>query len=204
MSLSTPSILDSSVKQSLMAFWQFFPLWVSIVQPVVAFIMAAISKTASGSTVHTLETSHKAVRFVYIVLIITAGVNQLSTLSIVALSEFFPSMFATRFVGAFNFSKVFLPKGITPATKMPTIGDGTLLLLQYDNYTGSFSIALWATVLFLQNYRSQQKKNMNYTDLLFYGFVALALTGPLGYAVACLWARDELVFENESEEKKAQ
>lgn len=204
MSLPAPGILDYSTKQNLMAIWQFFPVWVAILQPIVAFLMASFGKIASRESVFTDKASMKALRCVYITLLIIAGVNQLSTLTIVVLSELFPSIFASSYVGAFNLSKVFMPQGITPATKMSTIGDGTLMLLQYDNYTGSFSIALWATFLIVQRYQNQQRDMAKHIQLVFYGFVTLALTGPLGYAAACLWARDELIFDSESEQKKAQ
>ena len=204
MSLPAPGILDYNTKQTFMAIWQFFPVWVAVMQPMVAFLMASFAKIASKESAFTGKASMKALRFVYGTLLIVAGVNQISTFTIVALSELFPSIFASSYVGAFDLEKGFLPQGITPATKMSTIGEGALMLLQYDNYTGTFSIALWATVLLVQGYRNQQREMAGYIQLVFYGIILLALTGPLGYAAACLWARDELVFDNESDEKKVQ
>ena len=103
-------------------------------------------------------------------------------------------MFASDYVGVMDFSNVFLPQAITPATRMPSIGDGAFMLLQYDEYIGSLSIAVWAVVLLAQAYRNQ-RRSADHTRLAFYGLIAIALTGPLGFAVACIWARDELVHE---------
>lgn len=35
--------------------------------------------------------------------------------------------------------------------------------------------------------------------LFFYFLAQVALLGPVGHAVACIWARDELVFEEKAE-----
>ena len=203
MSLPAPKILDHSTKQNLMAAWQFFPVWVSLLQPVIAFVMRSFSssKGSGGNSKPAPNASMKALRFVYIFLIVAAGASQFSTMSIIAISEWFPAMFASEYVGVMSLSKVFLPQAITPSTKMSSIGEGAHMLVQCDECIGSLSIALWSIVLLVQGYQNQ-RKSPDYVSLALYGVVAMALTGPLGFAVACIWARDELV--QEGDQKKIQ
>lgn len=84
---------------------------------------------------------------------------------------------------------------------MDSIGSGALMLMQYDQLVGSSAMALWASVLLLQA-RGVASKEPIIARLALKGVVSMILTGPLGYAVACIWARDELIFGNEVEESK--
>lgn len=206
MSLPSPSILDFSTKQAFMACWQFFPLWVSVLRPIVAYLVSFISDRMATER-HpepTQKASLKALRSLYVILITAAGVSQISTLSIIAVSELYPSLFAPEYVGVMSLSRVFLPQAITTSAKMPSIGDGAFMLLQYDECIGSLSIALWAAVLLVQAHENQQRP-VRYATLIIYGFFMIALTGPLGFAVACIWARDELVHGTHVElDKKSQ
>lgn len=79
-------------------------------------------------------------------------------------------------------------------------------MLQYDYFVGSMSIALWSTVLFVDTYRNGTIER-SLALVIAGGFVMLALAGPLGYATAFMWARDELLIaeaEVEADGKKKQ
>ena len=200
MSLPAPSIINHDLKQWLMTVWQFFPIWVSMVQGTVSYLLSKLREPSGAPTTHML----RPMRALYAGLLTVAGIGQVSTLTLVATSKFFPSLFSPEFVGVFDFSKVFLPAAITPSTKMPSIGAGALLLFQYDQSIGSTSMALWSTVLFVNTYRNGAIPQ-NGALMIGGGIILMALTGPLGYATACIWARDELIVADaEIEGKKAQ
>lgn len=206
MSLPAPSFLDFATKQDLMAFWQFFPVWVSLLQLSAAFLIRFIGARMTADRKSDLEgkVSIKTLRSLYLLLIATAAVSQISTSSIVVISELFSSLFASQYAGTMTFSRVFIPQAITPSTKMSSISDGAFMLLQYDECIGSLSVALWAAVLLAQS-RNTRRMSENYVTSFIYGTIILALTGPLGFAVACVWARDELVYKSELQsEKKSQ
>lgn len=200
MSLPAPSIIDYDLKQWLMTFWQFFPVWVSVVQGVVPYLLPKPGEASRVSDIHMLM----SMRILYAGLITTAGIGQASTMTFLATSKFFPELFTPEFVGVFNPSNVFLPATISPSTKVPSIGAGAFLLLQYDHLIGSTSMALWSTVLFVNTYRN----GATYQSvglMIVGGIIMMALTGPLGYATACIWARDELIIaEAEADGKKMQ
>ncbi|CAF9943293.1 MAG: hypothetical protein ALECFALPRED_010996 [Alectoria fallacina] len=200
MSLPAPSIIDYDLKQWLMTFWQFFPIWVSVVQGVVPYVLPRFGETSGAPDSRML----RSMRVLYAGLLTAAGIGQASTMTLMATSKFFPGLFAPEFVGVFNPSKVFLPAAISPSIKMPSIGAGALVLLQYDQLIGSMSMAVWSTVLFVNTYRNGATKQ-SLVSMVVGGVTMMALTGPLGYATACIWARDELVFaEAEVDRKKVQ
>ena len=189
MSLPAPSIIDHDLKQWLMTFWQFFPVWVSVVQGVVSYPLPRLGEASGAPKTHML----RSMRILYAGLLATAGIGQVSTMTLVATSKFFPGLFAPEFVGVFSPSDVFLPTAISPSAKMPSIGAGALLLLQYDQIIGSTSMALWSTVLFINTYRNGAT-HQSIALMLVGGVILMALTGPLGYTTACIWARDELIL----------
>lgn len=200
MSLPAPSIIDYDLKQWLMTFWQFFPVWVSVVQGIVPYLLPRFGGSSGAPNSHIL----RSMRIMYAGLLSTAGIGQAATMAIMATSKFFPGLFAPEYVSVFNPSRVFLPAAISPSIKMPSIGAGTLLLLQYDHLIGSTSMALWSTLLFVNTYRNGVNKQ-SLALVVFGGVILMALTGPLGYATAYIWARDELIIvEAERDGKKVQ
>lgn len=81
---------------------------------------------------------------------------------------------------------------------MPSLGDGAFLLLQYDFIVGSAALSIWASALYIATYRKGEWLG-GWMALSFYFIAGLVLLGPIGHAVACIWARDELVFEEKAE-----
>lgn len=200
MSLPAPSIIDHDLKQWLMAIWQFFPVWVSVVQGVVPYLLPRLGKAKAVPDAPTL----RSMRVLYIGLIAAAGIGQISTMALMATSKFFSGLFAPEFAGVFNPSNVFLPAAVSPSIKMPSIGAGALLLFQYDHLIGSASMCLWSTVLFVNTYRNGAIKQ-SMALMVVGGVTMMTLTGPLGFVTACIWARDEMIIgEAEGNGKKGQ
>ena len=199
MSLPAPSVLSYEQKQTYIAIWQLFPIWVSMVQAVLPYVMSKPVKTSSTKFFGSQELH--SMRILYVGLLVIAGFGQAATATLVATSTFFPDLFASEFKGAFNASKVFLPAAVSPSTKMLSIGSGTHLLLQYDELIGSGAMLLWSTTLFMIIYR-KCRSHQSEASLIAHGIMAMVLTGPLGYATACIWARDELLISQAEENDK--
>ena len=188
-SLPAPSVISHDLKQWLLASWQFFPVWVSLVQGAVSYLLSRLGEEYSGASSIGKMTWMRAL---YLGLLTAAGLGQAKTLTLMWTSSFLPGLFADDFVGVFDFSNVFLPAATSPYTTTPSIGAGAFLLLQYDYFIGSVSLALWSTVLFVNTYRNGTVERSR-ALMVAGGVVMLALTGPLGYATAFVWARDELL-----------
>jgi len=192
MCLPAPSVINHEQKQTFIAIWQMFPLWVAILQRFIPYLTAIFTKNDTPSSVRSHKNELSSLRQLYFSLLVVAGIGQISTVTLMAISRWFSDLFAPDFVGVFDPSHVFLPSALSPSTKMPSIGAGALLLLQYDEFIGSASMALFATTLYVNTSCNSKMYSIS-ASLVMRGIAALVLTGPLGYAVACIWARDELI-----------
>ena len=200
MSLPAPSVVSFHRKQILMAIWQVFPLWVSILQQGVSFMVKYMQQKEFKREIQQKK-SIRAMRIMYLTLLISAAVNQLSTLQFVAISHLFPGLFAPEFRTAWDFGNVFPPKVITAATRMDSVGSGTHMLLQYDEMLGNLSMCLWALVLFTQA-RTLAPQPLHKIRFSLLCIATPALTGPLGSVVCLVWARDEVIFARATNDKK--
>ena len=176
-----------------------FPVWVSLIQSVLPYLLTnfedqSLSRLSDRQALTTM-------RVLYVGLLVIAGFGQAATATLLAASKLFSGLFATEFQGIFNPRKVFQPTAITPSTKMLSIGAGVHQLLQYDELAGSGAMVLWATVLFTTTH-GRRNSFRHVAWLLAQGAAAMLLTGPLGYAAACIWARDEMVIAEAGENAK--
>lgn len=199
--LPAPSILSFDQKQIVMAVWQVFPIWAEILQRGVSFILRKFSPRNQTREFIVIadKTSTKqigALRLVYAFLVLIAGLTHIATMTFLATSVLFPRIFAVNFAGKFDPSAVFRPVALTSSTKISSLGSGTLMLIQYDEMIGSLAMAIWA--VFMLTKKMREKKKFDTPYIFLFDFVSLiALLGPIGYAVVCIWARDELVFEGQ-------
>ena len=192
MCFPAPSILSHDLKQWLMATWHLFPIWVSLVQAGVSYLLSRrLGKESSIASSSTVKMNW--LRALYSGLMMGAALGQAKTLTLLWSSAFLPGLFADEFIGVFNFPNVFMPAATSPYTKAPSLGSGVFLMLQYDYFVGSIAIALWSTVLFAHTYRNGSM-GLSPALMIFGVVVMLMITGPLGYATAFAWARDELLF----------
>ena len=200
--LPAPSILTYDRKQVFIAVWQSFPIWVELVQQIATFTISSLGMTEGGPSGIKQQPDKqwlKVLRAVYTFLLAAAGITHVSTIALMATSKFFTGFFASEFIGILNPSKVFLPQSIKASTKVSSLGDGAFLLLQYDFIVGSAALALWASALYITTYSSMKKSNGWMTSTFMF-ISQLVLLGPIGHAVACIWSRDEYIFEKRTEE----
>ena len=199
LSLSAPQVVSSDTKQIFIAVWQHFPFVIEVFQQVLPSVMSNVFGIASQSSGKRTNTqSLHALRAVYSILLILAGVSHISTTALVTVSYLFPHLFTPKYRGVFNFANVFQPAAITGFTKMSSVEAGMQQLLQYDFYVGASAILIWATTLWL-------KTGVKDQSLLRSGICLIGLTailGPIGAATACIWLRDETVFGEPAKRSK--
>lgn len=200
MALPAPGVLSFETKQEVVAGWQAFPLWVGVVHWVFS---RGLRRFGYGDCERTggRNGQLERLRWFYGGLFASAVVGQWSVLQCVGLSHAFPGLFAKEYGGVWDFGKVFVPKGISPATQVESVGEGTHLLLQYDAYVGNAAMVLWASVLlFRASQASAPALNRVRLAALIAG--ASVLGGPIGLVVSLVWARDELVFSRAGDKGK--
>ena len=197
LSLPAPSVLSFEKKQSFIALWQAFPLWVGISQQIFAKLRPFFSRPQEVDDRFTF----KAFRSAYTSLLRIAGYTHILTVTVMLLSMTRQMVFTSEEAGRYHPTKVMIPMAITSATKVSSIGQGALLLLQYDELFGSTAMLLWATFLYI-NAIKDDKNGPQYSILLSRMIVSIVLTGPIGCAVLCIWTRDEMIYKKEINEKR--
>ena len=155
LALPAPSILTYDQKQTWLAVWQVFPIWVEISQQSLSQIVPMLwgssppaHQNRKGSNIQSL----RALRTAYIFALGFAGVTRIATISISLTSKLFPAIFAPEFRGVLDPSNIFLPASLLPSRKMTFVGEGALQLLQYDEICGSLALVLWSAVLLVRKY----------------------------------------------------
>ena len=191
LSLPAPSVQSFERKQTWLAIWQAFPIWVAASQQV---FKRCINYVTPETARNTTANSRNIMRIVYGSLILFAGMTQVVFGTMIMTPILFRDLFAPEYAEAFNLSKALIPAAVTSSTKMVDIGSGALLFLQYDEAIGSIALLLWASFMFVN--ASGHRQPFNQWLKLALGISSLtALIGPSACSVALLWARDELVFE---------
>ena len=155
LALPAPAILIYNQKQTWIAVWQVFPIWMEISQQSLSFVISRlfsleshVSQIRRSSNLKTI----RALRVVYIFAMVVTGVTRITAFSIALASKLFPAMFAPEYRGILDPSNVFLTASISPSKKMSYVGEGAFQLLQYDEICGSVALLVWSGVLLVKKY----------------------------------------------------
>ena len=207
MALPAPSIISYATKQNLIALWQFFPLTAPFLQQGFAWAARAACPALSPSVVNDhsekrkRQMSLRALRAIYICAFLFASPIRLATITLIATSKLFPVLFALQYQDIFNPSKVLNAAAITPSTKMASLADGVLLLMQYDEMISATVLLLWSSGLYLRANTSERSAG-KWMILLWRCFLMWAVAGPVGVVIFCLWARDEAMYARAEESER--
>lgn len=196
--LPAPSIMTYERKQMLIAIWQAFPAWVGILQQILPLVANGFTNkvAVADAKTHTLS----KMRIIYLLMLALAVVVRVSAWTISISAVLFPSIFAPDVVQLLTPSAVFRPRAATPTVKMPSIAAASLQLLQYDEMVGAAAMVMWSAALYINT--SERKGLGDWLSLIVKGIGIEALAGPHGFAVAAVWARDEIIFADDNTQKK--
>lgn len=204
--LPAPSIVSYSLQQDLVSFWQLFPVWISLSQLVLmtfsSFILPSKEQTYRSAAERNAVLL-RSLRRTYIFIFAVSSLSHIASLTLSITPLILPSIFAPGYHSFFHPLRVFLPKSPLEITPISSLGEGALLLLQWDELIGSGAMIVWAMVL---------NRNAHAGKVTWGGWLSLlvkvtgltAVTGPGGAVVALIWGRDELVLGDVGEvlEKK--
>lgn len=210
--LPSPSVISFDRKQSFLAIWQMFPLWVQLLQLALPCLIVTFYPLLSRKPLSPRPGRQElgALRGAYVFMLTIAASTHIATLTLLFTSTFFPALFATPFIGVFNPANVFWPVTISVSHQMSSIGSGAMLMIQYDEIIGSVAVVLWALFLLTTAlHRSASQAGIAGSTTAAWAVVFdlvtfTALVGPLGYAVVAIWGRDELVFASGQERTDGQ
>lgn len=198
LALPAPAVIDYETKQLFMAIWQVFPITGGILQIVVPTVRSWLIDRVGVEETNKHSIDH--MRTVYAIMLVVASVTRISTWTISLSAVFFPGIFVSGVSSLLKPSSVFLPAAFTSSVKMPSIAAGAFQLLQYDDIIGAATMVLWSATLYI--IAMERKGLIGWASLVVKGVVIEALVGPLGFAVAAVWARDEIISACDDKEKK--
>lgn len=154
-------VFSTNLHQLFVAGWHLFPIWVSLSQFLLTSInnyaltitMLKVDMTETQSKELDLDRMHRtaremslrrAYRFAYM----TSASTHVFTLFVIALAKLFPSFLTSSTDQSVSWSGVFLPDYWRSMAAMKSFVQGTLNLLQYDQYAGSLGAITWGIGLY--------------------------------------------------------
>jgi hypothetical protein len=192
MLIPAPEVITFDQKQILVALWQPWPVYVSILLTVVSLLF---SGSTSDNSPFKLR---KSLRAAYTFALTNSALNHVIswTISLVTIAK--PEFFNEKYLHSLHPAQVFTP--YNPFTngelKVKDIGDGVHIFLQWDFLVGTSAVLLWAVTVNAIA-RSKIQGKVGWFGLLFKTATSALLTGPVGAAVQLVWERDELVLDDE-------
>jgi hypothetical protein len=182
-----PILTTIPQQQALLIFWQGFPIWIAIWQHILT-ITSSIVKTTTDNARST-SVMLTRLRRIYSFAISLTSLVHITTILFATAPSLRPPFFTSPLSPQVMLKSVFLPISPLSTTKVETLPQGCLILLQYDLFFACGAALLWATVVL---YRSKHQP-MRWEAMIKALFLSL-LFGPGGAALALIWQRDETIF----------
>ena len=182
--LPSPEFTSYSLHQYVLAYWQFYPLYIYILQFAFARFFSPNRKTATATN-HDLS----PLRTVYVFTLTFSTVTHIASLSLSLSSVLFPSLFAPGIAAEFHPSHIFLPLSPFAPSKLVTLAHGCLNLLQWD----SLFVSVLGLFLAVMGFRRAYSSNGLVGDIIKVLGLSVVV-GPGSAALLILWRRDELVL----------
>lgn len=196
MLLPAPSIVTFDQKQLLIALWQPWPVYVSLLITL-AFLMS--SQPARKTPLHQYR---KSLDTVYNFAFTHAAIGHVLAWTVSLATLLQPAISFMPYTHSLHPGQVFLPdnpfKNHVP--RIENVGDGVHKFLQWDNVVGSAAVLFWAaSVNALARFKIQGR--IGWLGLFVKIARYLVLAGPVATAVKLVWERDELVQEREAQKR---
>lgn len=192
MLIPAPEVVTFDQKQILVALWQPWPVYVSILLTIVSLLF---SGSTSDNSPFKLR---KSLRAAYTFALTNAALNHVIAWTISLATVAKPEFFNENYLHSLHPAQVFTP--YNPFTngelKVKDIGDGVHIFLQWDFLAGTSAVLLWAVAVNAFA-RCKIQGKVCWSGLLFKTVTSTLLTGPVGAAVQLVWERDELVLDDE-------
>ncbi|RDW68949.1 uncharacterized protein DSM5745_08709 [Aspergillus mulundensis] len=182
------------LKQVLIALWQPWPAYVSIL---LTFAHLAFSPfTANDSTLEGSRATLRSLRWVYAFAFANTALTHIISWVIPLTTVAVPWIFKEEFLQPLHPLVVFdIPKPWGAPVLVEDVGAGVHAFLRWDYIISSTATLIWALSLYRAAHRVVYGRVRPGCVVLLAKIAALtALTGPVGAAVELLWERDELVF----------
>lgn len=184
--LTTPGIVSVDIKQILIALWQPWPGYASLL----AFVAHLLLPREDISSI----SQRIALRMFYSAAFWPAAVTHAVGWSVAITSLILPALFNERIVHALHPREVFGVTWPSSNLRIRSLGEGVHAFLQWDYLIGCHAVLLWAAAM---NVFAQRKVTgrVNWFRLATTIVGCGILFGPVAAAVRLTRLRDELVLQ---------
>ena len=213
MSIKSPTYLSPDTQQAWIAVWGFFPIFVYGAQQTMTFILRltvrsiatsppALPKTPpshSPSTSSSLPSKPflTALRTTYMASLLLTIFSHHATIFLSLATLIFPMLFSPSYATALHPTKLLIPPfSLDPP---PDIGTAIAGFMQWDQIFGYAAVLWLGAESYFSALRALGQKAGGKEMAVFGGWMALLVLalGPGGAFLYVLWARDELVLEQD-------
>lgn len=192
MLIPAPDVVTFDQKQLLIALWQPWPVYVSILLTIVSLLFSGSTRDNSPFKLR------KSLRAAYTFALTHSALNHVIAWTVSLLTLAKPEFFNEKYLHLLHPAQVFGP--YNPFTNgdltVKDIGHGVHIFLQWDFLIGTTAVLIWAVTVNAVA-RCKVEGKVGWLGLLFKTATSVLLTGPVGAAVQLVWERDELVLDDE-------
>lgn len=184
--------ITADVKQIIIAAWQPWPLYISILTTVAHILFSPF--VSNDKTIDGGRATLGSLRKVYAVAFANTAINHLIPWTISLFTILEPRFFNKEFADALHPLNVFqLPlPWAQPTLQITELGAGVHVFLRWDYVIGSTGVLLWALSLHRNAHRAILGKAGGLRLLIKVALLSV-VASPVGAAVELMWERDELV-----------
>ncbi|KAG7405473.1 Citreoviridin biosynthesis protein D [Fusarium oxysporum f. sp. rapae] len=187
--LPSPKVVSSDMQQKLMAFWQFFPLWVFIIRCGLKKIFRSLPPSRRPTYYHLSN--------VYLVALLWAVTSHTVTLTLSFGALIFPQLFSSAVRRSLMPAHIFMLRLSPPGTVLEGedggLSEAVLRFWQWDEFASQTAVLVWAASIFWRDTQGVGKP-FSRINLTVRAVGWTLVGGQTAAAVDLLWARDEAVF----------
>ncbi|KAL4990771.1 hypothetical protein BDW68DRAFT_153823 [Aspergillus falconensis] len=184
--------VTTDLKQILIALWQPWPAYISILLTLVHILFSPF--TSNDNTVEGGRATLRSFRWVYAFAFANTALTHIISWVIPLSTIAAPWLFNEEYLRPLHPLVVYdVPKPWEAPVLVESVGAGTHAFLRWDYIIGSTGVLIWALSLYRAAHRVVYGQ-AGCVGLLAKVAVLTVLTGPVGAAVELMWERDELVF----------
>ncbi|KAK7705066.1 hypothetical protein SLS57_010263 [Botryosphaeria dothidea] len=195
-------VAPSPYQQALIALWQPFPLWATLIATLVLRPLFS-SSSPSPTSPPSPQQSYAATSSAHLFALLLAAIPHAAALSLSLGALALPQLFAPATAASLHPARVFLPKlSTTPGDAVP-LAEGVLRFMQWDEAVSTAATVVWAATVYLRDTRiSGGSGRFGIVGVVVRVVGWTVVGGPAAAAVALVWARDEVVFGSGSDGKR--
>lgn len=207
-----PSVFGMVFKQTIMAWYQQWNLYIGLTHFMLAFTLRRILSSFQSDSASSLSpnSTHKEaftkssrlLRTAYIFAFVMGSIAYLTTLTISCTATIWPSLFNPSVASSLTLANILIPPNPFSGRQSIDLIQGAVWIIRWENVLAMLIMAVWALALH-HRARCSQGSKMEWKEItgMVGRLVGYTLVGgPSGVAVGLMWERDCFILNMEEAE----